>query len=149
MLKFQEKRVAPTELVQHSQTQINEVINTVRGVHFVMVCSTDGFELATIHKRNNYNNSKLAAVSSSILAMVSAFVKEIQLTGCQSITLDAENGKAILTSVPAIRHPMIIVALSDKDVLLGQLLHALKNASQSIAAADQRISANTSADMRR
>jgi predicted regulator of Ras-like GTPase activity (Roadblock/LC7/MglB family) len=149
MLKFQEKRAAPVELIQHAQTQINEIINNVRGVHFVMVCSTDGFELATIHKRNNYNNSKLAAVSSSILAMVSAFVKEIQLTGCQSITLDAENGKAILTSVAATRHPMIIVALSDRDVLLGQLLHALKSASQSIATADQQISAHTSPEMRR
>ena len=149
MLRFQEKRVAPAELVQYSQLQINEIINSVRGVHFVMVCSTDGFELATIHKRNNYNNNKLAAVSSSILAMVSAFIKEIQLTGCQAITLDAENGKAILTSIPALRHPMIIVALSDKDVLLGQLLHALKSASQSIAIADQKISANTSAEMRK
>ena len=138
MLKFQEKRSAPAELVQFAQEQINEIINHVRGVHFVMVCSTDGFELATIHKRNNYNNSKLAAVSSSILAMVSAFIKEIQLIGCQSITLDAENGKAILTSVPASKHPMIIVALSDKDVLLGQLLHALKSASNSIAQADQK-----------
>ena len=26
--------------------------------------------------------------------MVSAFLNEIQLTGCQSITLDAENGKS-------------------------------------------------------
>jgi predicted regulator of Ras-like GTPase activity (Roadblock/LC7/MglB family) len=139
MLKFQEKRVAPPALVQHSQAQIHELINHVRGVHFVMVCSTDGFELASIHKRSNYNNSKLAAVSSSILAMVSAFIKEIQLVGCQSITLDAENGKAILTSVPAAKHPMIIVALSDKDVLLGQLLHALKVASNSIADADHKL----------
>ncbi len=58
--------------------------------------------------------------------MVSAFLKEIQLIGCQSITLDAENGKAVLTSVPSAQHPMIIVTLSSKDVLLGQLLFSLK-----------------------
>ena len=138
MLKFQEKRAAPEALVQHAKSEISEIINHVRGVHFVMACSTDGFELAAIHKRDHYNNSKLAAVSSSILAMVSAFIKEIQLVGCQSITLDAENGKAILTSVPAAKHPMIIVALAEKDVLLGQLLHALKNASNSIATADEQ-----------
>jgi predicted regulator of Ras-like GTPase activity (Roadblock/LC7/MglB family) len=138
MLKFQEKRAAPEELVQHAKREILDIINSVRGVYFVMACSTDGFELAAIHKRDQFNNSKLAAVSSSILAMVSAFIKEIQLTGCQSITLDAENGKAILTSVPAAKHPMIIVALSEKDVLLGQLLHALKSASNSIARADQQ-----------
>ena len=98
MLTIQERRQAPEALVQHAKQQIQEIISNVRGVYYVMVCSTDGFELTTIHKKDNYNNSKLAAVSSSILAMVSAFTKEIHLTGCQSITLDAENGKAILTS---------------------------------------------------
>ena len=32
--------------------------------------------------------------------MVAAFMNEIHLEGCQSITLDADNGKAILTSIP-------------------------------------------------
>lgn len=137
MFNFQEKRKAPEALVQRAKHEIHEVISNVRGIHYVMVCSTDGFELATIHKKNNYNNSKLAAVSSSILAMVSAFTSEIQLTGCQSITLDAENGRAILTAVPAPQHPMIIVALTEKDILLGQALYALKNATQAIAAADK------------
>ncbi|OTG79052.1 hypothetical protein B9T33_13895 [Acinetobacter sp. ANC 5054] len=131
------KRTAPHELVQHAREQINNIINSARGVHFVMVCSTDGFELTSVHKRGQYNNSKLAAVSSSILAMVSAFIKEIQLTGCQNITLDAENGKAILTSVSAKNHPMIIVALTDKDILLGQVLYLLKTSTQSIISADQ------------
>jgi predicted regulator of Ras-like GTPase activity (Roadblock/LC7/MglB family) len=102
-----------------------------------MLCSTDGFELASIYKKNPYNSTKLAAVSSSILAMVSAFLNEIHLTGCQSITLDAENGKAILTSIPAPHHPMVMVTLSNKDVLLGQLLYSLKQASAAIVDADQ------------
>ena len=109
----------------------------VRGVYYVMVCSTDGFELAIIHKKDNYNNSKLAAVSSSILVMVSAFTKEIHLTGCQNITLDAENGKAILTAVAAPKHPLILVTLAEKTFLLGQALYMLKHATQSIIAADQ------------
>ncbi len=97
-----------------------------------MLCSTDGFELAHVYKRDGYNSTKLAAVSSSILAMVAAFMNEIHLEGCQSITLDADNGKAILTSIPSSNHPMIIVTLTEKDVLLGQLLYTLKNASSRI-----------------
>jgi predicted regulator of Ras-like GTPase activity (Roadblock/LC7/MglB family) len=109
----------------------------IRGIDYIMLCSTDGFELASVYKKNPYNSTKLAAVSSSILAMVNAFLKEIQLTGCQSITLDAENGKAILTSIPAPHHPMVMVTLSNKDVLLGQLLYSLKQASAAIIEADQ------------
>ncbi len=103
----------------------------VRSVNYVMLCST-GFELTHVYKRDGYNSTKLAAVSSSILAMVAAFMNEIHLEGCQSITLDADNGKAILTSIPSSNHPMIIVTLTEKDVLLGQLLYTLKNASNRV-----------------
>lgn len=132
MFALQNNRAASAELIEFSKSKIQEVINNVTGINFIMLCSTDGFELATIHKKDHYNNGKLAAVSSSILAMVSAFMQEIHLTGCQSITLDAENGKAILTSIPSKSHPMIIIALAEKNVLLGQLLYMLKNASNSI-----------------
>ncbi|MCH7334797.1 roadblock/LC7 domain-containing protein [Acinetobacter modestus] len=132
-----QQRTAPKELIQLAKTQANDILTNIRGIDYIMLCSTDGFELASIYKKNPYNSTKLAAVSSSILAMVSAFLNEIQLNGCQSITLDAENGKAILTSIPAPHHPMVMVTLSNKDVLLGQLLYSLKQASAAIIDADQ------------
>ncbi|NWK81179.1 roadblock/LC7 domain-containing protein [Acinetobacter sp. SwsAc4] len=132
-----QQRTAPKELIQLAKTQANDILTNIRGIDYIMLCSTDGFELASVYKKNPYNSTKLAAVSSSILAMVSAFLNEIHLTGCQSITLDAENGKAILTSIPAPHHPMVMVTLSNKDVLLGQLLYSLKQASAAIVAADQ------------
>ena len=132
-----QQRTAPKELIQMAKGQANDILINIRGIDYIMLCSTDGFELASVYKKNPYNSTKLAAVSSSILAMVSAFLNEIQLTGCQSITLDAENGKAILTSIPAPNHPMVMVTLSNKDVLLGQLLYSLKQASAAIVAADQ------------
>lgn len=132
-----QQRTAPKELIQLAKTQAHDILTNIRGIDYIMLCSTDGFELASIYKKNPYNSTKLAAVSSSILAMVSAFLNEIHLTGCQSITLDAENGKAILTSIPAPHHPMVMVTLSNKDVLLGQLLYSLKQASAAIVNADQ------------
>ena len=131
------QRKAPPELLQIAKIEINEILRNVGGVYFVMLCSTDGFELATVHKKDVPNSSKLAAVSSSIMAMVTAFITEIKLQGCQTITLDAENGKAVLSAVPAPKHPMIIVTMSAKDVLLGSLLHSVKRASENISKADQ------------
>lgn len=133
------QRKAPDSLIALAKNEINEILSNVSGVDFVMLCSTDGFELATVNKKTVPNSGKLAAVSSSILAMVTAFISEIKLSGCQTITLDAENGKAILSSVPAKNHPMIIVAMSSRDVLLGQLLHALKKASEAIVAQDSKL----------
>lgn len=132
MFTLAQSRTAPKGLIDFAKSEIQDVLMNVRSVNYVMLCSTDGFELAHVYKRNGYNNTKLAAVSSSILAMVAAFMNEIHLEGCQSITLDADNGKAILTSIPSPNHPMIIVTLTEKDVLLGQLLYTLKNASNRI-----------------
>ena len=131
-----QKRTAPTQLLQLAKAEAHNILMNTRGVDFVMICSSDGFELATVSHKNHHNTTKLAAVSSSILAMVTAFLKEIQLTGCNNITLDAANGKAILTAIPAVHHPMVMVTLSNKEVLLGQLLYSLKKASQTIAEAD-------------
>ena len=132
MFTLAQSRTAPKELIDFAKNEIQDVLMNVRSVNYVMLCSTDGFELAHVYKRDGYNSTKLAAVSSSILAMVAAFMNEIHLEGCQSITLDADNGKAILTSIPSSNHPMIIVTLTEKDVLLGQLLYTLKNASNRI-----------------
>lgn len=137
MIPALKQRQVPDSLIRIAKDQINDVLLNVKGVDFIMICSSDGFELATVSRRDALNSSKLAAVSSSILAMVSAFLNEIQLTGCQSITLDAENGKAILTAVPSEKNPMVIVTLAAKDVLLGQLLYSLKQAKQVILQADQ------------
>lgn len=132
MFTLAQSRSAPKELIDFAKNEIQDVLMNVRSVNYVMLCSTDGFELAHVYKRDGYNSTKLAAASSSILAMVAAFMNEIHLEGCQSITLDADNGKAILTSIPSSNHPMIIVTLTEKDVLLGQLLYTLKNASSRI-----------------
>lgn len=133
MFTLEQSRTAPKELIQFAKEEMQDLLMNVRGVNYVMLCSTDGFELGHVHKKDSYNSTKLAAVSSSILAMVAAFMNEIHLEGCQSITLDAENGKAILISIPSSKHPLIIVTLTEKDVLLGQLLYSLKTASSRIS----------------
>lgn len=65
--------------------------------------------------------------------MVSAFMAEIPLTGCQNITLDADNGKVILSTVSHTEHPMLIVVLADSDALIGHLLYSVKNTAKTLA----------------
>lgn len=125
MQKLANRIALDDQTLQEIKAHMQDVMN-ISGVYFVMLCSTDGFELISLQKRKSFNTSKLAAVSSSILAMISAFLKEIQLIGCQSITLDAENAKAVLTSIQSRSQPLILVTLAEQEVLLGQLLHALK-----------------------
>ncbi|WP_111858601.1 roadblock/LC7 domain-containing protein [Acinetobacter sp. CFCC 10889] len=126
MLDVNLSRKIPDDFVKYGEQKIRELLNSVSGVDFVMLCSSDGFEIALANKKNVANSSKIAAVSSSILAMVTAFISEINLIGCQTITLDAENGKALLTAVPHAKYPMVLVALTSKDILIGQMLYETK-----------------------
>lgn len=128
-----QSRKVPNELLHAAQQQLNQLLHTINGVDFVMLCSSDGFELALASKKNIDNTGKIAAVSSSILAMVSAFITEIHLQGCNTITLDAENGKVILTAVDHPKYPMVLVALASKDVLIGQLSFYIKKVADFLA----------------
>lgn len=131
-------RSAPPALIESARRQIQALLVEVSGLDSVLLCSPDGFELASVHKRSQFDNHKLAAVSSSILAMVTAFVSEIKLTGCQSITLEASNGKAIISAIPAANYPMIIVVITNHSALLGQLIHSLKQHTAAIIEHDRR-----------
>ena len=134
MLKVENTRQIPPQLIDSGRKLIQEVLNEVSGIDFVMLCSSDGFELVLASKKNLTNGVKIAAVSSSNLAMVSAFISEIDLTGCKTITLDADNGKVILVGVEHANYPMVIVTVASQNVLIGQLLYALKKVSESLAA---------------
>ena len=132
MFKGNNTRQIPPQLIDLGQILIKKLLNEVPGIDFVMLCSSDGFELALESKKNMINGGKIAAVSSSILAMVSAFISEIVLTGCKTITLDADNGKVVLIGVEHADYPMVIVLVASKNILIGQLLYALKKVSESL-----------------
>lgn len=130
MLDINLSRKVPDEFVAYAEIKIRQLLNSVTGIEFIMLCTSDGFEVALANKKNISNSGKIAAVSSSILAMVTAFISEINLVGCQTITLDAENGKALLTAIPHPKHPLVLVAMTNKDILLGQLLYEIKSAAE-------------------
>lgn len=132
MLAHQLNRQAPEALVEYAHEHLNALLRDISEVEFTMLCSTDGFELSSASKKKIKNAGKLAAVSSSILAMVQAFMGEINLEGCQSLTLDANNGKVVLTAIPNAKYPMVLVVLTSKHVLLGQLLYSIKKIVEAI-----------------
>jgi predicted regulator of Ras-like GTPase activity (Roadblock/LC7/MglB family) len=126
-------REIPQTLKDQSQLQLQNFLHEISGITFVMLCSSDGFELATASKKNLDNHGKIAAVSSSIMAMVGAFISEIKLVGCQAITLDAENGKVFLSAVNHPQFPMVLIAVTDKDLLIGQMRYHFQKLSEALA----------------
>lgn len=109
-----------------AQRQVEEFMSSVSGINTVVLATGDGFEMVKVTNQANLDSGKVAAVSSSILSMVQAFTSEIKLINCQSLILDADNGKAIIASVPCVQYPMVLVVLASEKVLLGQVLHGMR-----------------------
>lgn len=135
----QVKQRQPTvAFAQAVRVPISELLLEVSGVQAVLLATTDGLEVANASVRKDFDQAKVAAVSSSILAMVQAFIGEIRLNGCQSLILDADNGKAFIQSVPCEKHPMVMVVMTASNVLMGQLFHAMRECSGRLQRIDQR-----------
>lgn len=133
-------RKPPEVLIAASRKEMNQLFHEIKDIQSCMLCSTDGFELATSAKNDLENGGKIAAVSSSILAMITAFTREIQLDECQIITLDTNNGIALISNIPCKNFPMVLVVISGKNALLGQLLHSIKQVTRQIIQHDAHYS---------
>jgi len=48
-----QQRTAPKELIQLAKNHANDILTSIRGINYVMLCSTDGLELASVHKKSN------------------------------------------------------------------------------------------------
>ena len=65
MFTLAQSRTAPKELIDFAKNEIQDVLMNVRSVNYVMLCSTDGFELAHVYKRDGYNSTKQQLVAQS------------------------------------------------------------------------------------
>lgn len=52
MLDLNLSRKVPDEFVAYGEKQIRNLLNSVTGVEFVMLCTSDGFEIALANKKN-------------------------------------------------------------------------------------------------
>ncbi len=138
MSSMQERRQRqPSALfIKLAQQQLVDLSSSVAGINTVVLATGDGFEVVKVTNQGNLDSGKIAAVSSSILSMVQAFSSEIKMINCQSLILDADNGKAIIAGVPCKQYPMVMVVLTTEMALLGQVLHGMRNCTQYLIAND-------------
>ena len=132
----QERKINISEKLMHIlREQVQIFLRENNAVQSIIITSTDGFELASAYRSNNIQGGKISAVSSSILALVDAFLAEVNIIGCQLITLNADNGKAFIGGI-GLQKPMILVVITNDSVLLGQILHSIKELTTYLSSLD-------------
>jgi predicted regulator of Ras-like GTPase activity (Roadblock/LC7/MglB family) len=139
MVKEGQHRQPSTLFVKIAERCIAELSSSVTGINSVLLATSDGFEMALVTNQANLDGGKISAVSSSILSMIQSFTAEIKLVNCQSLILDAQNGKAIIAGVPCKQVPLVLVVLTTEQVLLGQALHGMRHCIQRLVDSELKL----------
>jgi predicted regulator of Ras-like GTPase activity (Roadblock/LC7/MglB family) len=91
------------------------------GILAVLVCTSDGFAVASAHT-DEETSRRLAAIVSSLHALGIAVVEDMALGTYGYLSIDATAGKCILFDLPSSGGELLLGAIGDHSLLLGGLL---------------------------
>ncbi len=112
---------------------LTDLLQTTSGIERTLIATPDGFEVAFATRGKRFNVARLAAMSSSILAVGSAMSGELRLDACRNVIVEAEKGTLVLFTIPCKRAQLVLSALAPKDSTLGLVLVATRACAQEIA----------------
>jgi predicted regulator of Ras-like GTPase activity (Roadblock/LC7/MglB family) len=114
------------------QAQLQAFADEVGGVRCAVVASVDGFALAVANSPAEAGE-RLAAMTSSMLALAAAVGRELALGTLESLLAEASEGKVLMLAIPATT-PVLLMASCERQVLTGNVLWAARACSQRLAA---------------
>lgn len=123
----------PAALRNALQGRLQAFIDSVGGVRCAVVSSVDGFALAVANGAPG-SGERLAAMTSSMLALAAAIGRELAIGELESLLADASHGKVAMLAIPA-DPPLLLMAACERDVLSGTVLWAARACSADIALA--------------
>jgi predicted regulator of Ras-like GTPase activity (Roadblock/LC7/MglB family) len=104
------------------QRQLDLLMTDAADVRGALIATTDGFELARAPAHATFAASKLAAMASSIFALGEATAREVQLSQCRNVLVDAVDGRLLLLSVPTRDFGLVLCVFGSEHASLGYLL---------------------------
>jgi predicted regulator of Ras-like GTPase activity (Roadblock/LC7/MglB family) len=97
----------------------------VDGLTAAGIVGPDGFEVASIAS-TKFEITKVAALTSTLIAVADAFLQESGMTECRELILKSENGTGLLLSIPAGVATYGLFVAVRKDTPLGVVLYQTK-----------------------
>jgi len=115
------------------QNEAERLLQEVLGVAAVVVATSDGFDVASAMKQGD--PTRVAAMASSIFAISAVVSQEASLGRSRSVTIDTEEGFAIVHSVYRPNADLVISVIADADAILGQVAYQVSQFARSLASA--------------
>lgn len=97
------------------------LLESVPSIQGAFLATDDGFEITQAISGKQFEPAKLAAMSSSMVALSHALVGEIDLGETENLLIEARLGKVLLLSV-ACAPPLSLTVIARPTATLGQVL---------------------------
>lgn len=104
---------------------LEAMVRDTGGIESAAIVTGDGFELAAV-LRHGLSGNKLAAMTSSLLALSEAVVEELKMRGCRNVIVEGEGGTVVMIRVPAAGLDLLMSVLCRESAVLGSVLYAAR-----------------------
>ena len=108
------------------QACIDTLVESHADISGALVSTVDGFAVASC-VRPPVSADRLAAMTSSLVALAEAISREGHAGECRDVAIDATGGRVLLMDVPQAGHKLLLTVLCDASATLGQVLWAARH----------------------
>ena len=102
------------------------------GILAAQVCTSDGFEVASV-QRDEESHRRLAAMVSSLHALGTAMVDETDLGVYENLIIEASAGKCLMMAIPGSDGSLLLTAVAAPTLLFGRFHQASKGTCEALA----------------
>ena len=113
---------------------LQDFLSQTSGVTAALVATTDGFEVSSV-LHQSLSAEKMAAMTSSILALGEAVLSEADLNDCQNVVIESGDGLIVMLAIGDTRKELLLSVIADRNAMLGQVLWAARRCCAEIRAA--------------
>lgn len=96
------------------------LVTDVAGARDAVLCSVDGFAVASAHPGEA--QARLAAMTSSMLALSRAVLRELALGDIDVLVLEGAEGRVLMVAVPVAPRPLLLMLACSRADVTGQAL---------------------------
>lgn len=113
------------ELLKLADDALKDLLNDVPDVTAAVISSADGFDIASASK-NGVSANRLAALSSSLLALGQASLRELQFKGSGTVLIENGEGKIYVAEAAIQPYPAVLCIIANHEALSGKMLWAAR-----------------------
>lgn len=114
---------------------LEKLLDVAPALTGAVLSRTDGFEVVS-RTRGAVPVSRVSALSSSMMALSQAALREVGMHGGGSVLVEGQGGKLLLLEVPIPGRPLVLAAIGSTDLVTGTLLWAARMCVQQLTTPD-------------